>query len=51
MQQRQMAVAWDVPEFTRVIESMAWPRLRQVRDALSVRVRALGAILTATNRA
>jgi arsenate reductase len=48
---RQMAVAWDIPEFTRVTEATAWPRLRQVRDAISVRVSALGAILTATNRA
>ena len=47
----QMAVAWDVPEFTRVTEASAGLRLRQVRDALSVRVRALGAILTATSRA
>jgi protein-tyrosine-phosphatase len=47
----QMAVAWDIPEFTRVTEATARARLRQVRDALSVRVRALGAILTATNRA
>jgi arsenate reductase len=48
---RQMAVAWNIPEFTRVTEATAWPRLRQVRDAISVRVSALGAILTATNRA
>ena len=47
----QMAIAWDIAEFTRVTDATARPRLRQVRDALSVRVRALGAILTATNRA
>lgn len=47
----QVAVAWDVPEFTRVTEQTAAPRLREVRDALSARVRALGAILTAANRA
>ena len=47
----KMAVAWDIPEFTRVTEATGRLRLRQVRDALSARVRALGAILTATNRA
>lgn len=47
----QMAVAWDITEFTRVTEATALSRLKQVRDAISVRVRALGAILTATNRA
>ena len=51
VEQRQMAVAWDIPEFTRVTEATARPRLRRVRDALFVRVRALGAVLTATNRA
>lgn len=48
---RQLAIAWDIPEFTRVTERTALPRLRAVRDALSVRVRALGAVLTATSRA
>lgn len=48
---RQLAIAWDVPEFTRVIEHTALPRLRAVRHALAVRVRALGAVLTATSRA
>lgn len=48
---RQLAIAWDVPEFTRVTERTALPRMRAVRDALAVRVRALGAILTATSRA
>lgn len=47
----QMALAWDIAEFTRVTDATARLRLRQVRDALSVRVRALGAILTATSRA
>jgi len=48
---RQLAIAWDVPEFTRVTERTALPRLRAVRDALTVRIRALGAILMATSRA
>lgn len=47
----QMAVARDIPEFTRVTDATALSRLRQVRDAISGRVRALGAILPATNRA
>lgn len=51
LQPHQMAVAWDIPEFTRVTDATALSRLRQVRDAISGRVRALGAILTATNRA
>jgi len=47
----QMAVAWDITEFTRVTAATAGPQLRQVRNALSVRIGALGAILTATGRA
>jgi protein-tyrosine-phosphatase len=51
LERHQAAIAWDVPEFTRVTESTAFPRLRAVRDALSTRVRALGVLLAATDRA
>ena len=46
-----VALAWNIPEFSRVEESTAAPRLREIRDTLSARVSALGAILTAANRA
>lgn len=48
---KQIAVAWDVPEFTRVTDATALPRLRDLRAQLSGRVSALAAILTATHRA
>ena len=48
---QQTAVAWDVPEFTRVTDATALPRLRDLRAQLSARVHALGAMLTATHRA
>ncbi len=47
----QMAVAWETPEFRRLRRPRPLARLRDVRDALSARVRGLGAVLTATNRA
>lgn len=47
----QMAVAWDIPKFQRLRQPRAAARLREVRNALSARVRGLGAVLTATNRA
>lgn len=47
----QTAIAWDVPEFTWAHKPTDTRRLRDIRDALAARVRALGAILTAANRA
>lgn len=47
----QMAIAWDIPKFQRLRQPRAAARLREVRNALSARVRGLGAVLTATNRA
>jgi hypothetical protein len=47
----QMAVAWETPEFRRLRRPRPLARLRDVRDALSARIRGLGAVLTATNRA
>lgn len=51
VERHQVALAWDIPELSRMKESMAAARLREIRDALSARVGALGAILTAANRA
>lgn len=51
LERRQTALAWDVPAFNRVAEPTAVSRLLEVRDALSARVHALGAVLTAANRA
>lgn len=47
----QMAIAWDIPKFQRLRQPRAAARLREVRNALSARIRGLGAVLTATHRA
>jgi protein-tyrosine-phosphatase len=47
----QMAIAWDIPKFQRLRQPGASAKLSQVRNALSARIRGLGAVLTATSRA
>ena len=51
LERHQMALAWDVAEFDRMVEPTALSSLRDVRDALSARVHALGAVLATANRA
>ena len=47
----QMALSWDVPEFEPATDRPALPALREIRDGLATRIRALGAILTSAGRA
>lgn len=47
----QVAVMWSIPEFERIMDQDPMRRLRAVRDALSVRIQALGAVLAANHRA
>lgn len=47
----QMALSWDIPELERVSDRSALLALRETRDALSVRIRALRAVLTAAGQA
>lgn len=47
----QVAVMWAIPEFERIMDQDPMRRLRAVRDALSVRIQALGAVLAANHRA
>ena len=47
----QMALSWDVPEFEPATDRPALPVLREIRDGLATRIRALGAILTSAGRA
>ena len=47
----QMALSWDVPEFEPAKDRPALPALREIRDGLATRIRALGAILTSAGRA
>lgn len=47
----QMALSWDVPEFESATDRPASPALREIRDGLATRIRALGAILTSAGRA
>jgi arsenate reductase len=47
----QVAVTWAMPEFELATDRDPMRRLRAIRDALSVRVRALGAVLAANHRA
>lgn len=47
----QVAVMWMIPEFERVSDRDPISRLRGIRDALSVRIHALGAVLAAHHRA
>lgn len=47
----QVAVMWAFPEFERVGDQAPMRRLRAVRDALSVRIQALGAVLAVNHRA
>jgi arsenate reductase len=47
----QVAVMWAIPEFERITNWDPMRRLREVRDALSVRIQALGVVLAANHRA
>lgn len=47
----QVAVMWAIPEFERITDQEPMRRLRAVRDALSVRIQALGTVLAANHRA
>lgn len=47
----QVAMMWMIPEFERVTDRDPIRRLRGVRDALSVRIQALGAVLATNHRA
>jgi protein-tyrosine-phosphatase len=51
LSRNQVAVRWAVPEFERPTDQDPMDRLRAVRDALSVRIQALGAVLAAKHRA
>jgi hypothetical protein len=42
---------WAIPEFERVTDRDPMRRLRAVRDALAVRIQALGTVLAANHRA
>ena len=51
LSREQVAVMWAIPEFERITDRDPMRRLRSTRDALSVRIQALGAILAANHRA
>jgi protein-tyrosine-phosphatase len=47
----QVAVTWAIPEFEHIADRDPMRRLRTIRDALSARIQALGAVLAANHRA
>ena len=47
----QIAVMWPIPEYERIMEQDPMRRLRAVRDILSMRINALGAVLASNHRA
>jgi arsenate reductase len=47
----QVAVMWAIPEFERIMDQDPMRRLRAIRDTLSMRIQALGAVLAANHRA
>lgn len=47
----QTALSWDLPDFEPATDRPALPALREIRDGLATRIRALGVILSSAGRA